>query len=63
MNKLSNFQSVVYSNPFEIYSITETWLSNFVYDHEIIPSKFNIYCKDRKSRGSGELVAINESLR
>ena len=40
MNKLSNFQSFVYSNPFEIYCITETWLSNFVYDNEIIPSKF-----------------------
>ena len=62
MNKLSNFQSFVYSNPFEIYCITETWLSNFVYDNEIIPSKFNIYRKDRKSRGGGVLVAINESL-
>ena len=49
LNKLSNFQSFVYSNPFEIYCITETWLSDFVYDHEIIPSKFNIYRKDRKS--------------
>ena len=62
MNKLSNFQSFVYSNPFEIYCITETWLSDFVYDHEIIPSKFNIYCKDRKSRGGGVLVAVSESL-
>ena len=62
MNKLSNFQSFVYSNPFEIYCITETWLSNLVYDHEIITSKCNIYRKDRKSRGGGVLVAINESL-
>lgn len=53
MNKLSSFQSFVYSNPFEIYCITETRLSDFVYDHEIIPSKFNIYRKDRKSRGGG----------
>ena len=33
-----------------------------MYDHEIIPSKFNIYCKDRKSRGGGVLVAVSESL-
>ena len=62
MNKLSDFQSFVYSNPFEIYCITETWLSDFVYDHEIIPSKFNIYRKDRKSHGGGVLVAVSESF-
>ena len=60
MNKLSNFQSFAY--PFKIYCITETWLSVFMYDHEIIPSKFNIYRKDRKSCGGGVLIAINESL-
>ena len=38
------------------------FLSDFVYDPEIIPSKFNIYRKDRKSRGGGVLVAVSESL-
>ena len=33
-----------------------------MYDHEIIPSKFNIYRKDRKSPGGWVLVAVNESL-
>ena len=62
MNNLSNFQSFVYSNSFTIYCITETWLTDLVYDSEILPLNFNIFRKNRKSRGGGVLVAINESI-
>ena len=39
--------------------ICETWLSDFVYDHEILPSNYSIYRKDRLSRGGGVLIAVN----
>ena len=34
INKLSNFQSYA---PYNIYCITETWLSNSIFDCEILP--------------------------
>ena len=57
--KLTSFQSFVYSSQFNIFCICETWLSDFVYDHEILPCNYSIYHKDRMSRGGGVLVAVN----
>ena len=62
VNKLSNFQSFVYSSNYTIYCITETWLSLSVSDFEILPEKFSIFHKDRGSRGGGVLVAIDASV-
>ena len=45
-----------------VFCITETWLSEFISDCEIIPSDFVLYRKDRPSRGGGVLIAINKSL-
>ena len=43
--------------------ITETWLSELVFDKEILPSHYAIYCKDRGSHGGGVLlVAVDESI-
>ena len=57
MNKLSNFQSFVYTSNFNILCITETWLTDSVFDLEILPTDFTIYRKDRHSRGGGVLIA------
>ena len=62
MRKLNKFQSFIYSNSYEIVCITETWLSDAVFDNEIIPKNYSIYRKDRKSRGGGVLVAISDSI-
>ena len=62
VNKLSSFQSYVYSSNFSIICLTETWLSDHVYNNEILPSDFVLYRKDRASRGGGVLVAVKKSL-
>ena len=62
MNKLSNFQSFVYTSNFNILCITETWLTDSVFDLEILPTDFTIYRKDRHSRGGGVLIAVDESI-
>ena len=54
VNKFSKFQSFVYASNF---CITETWLSDFISNGEILPSGFVIHRKDRPSRGGGVLVA------
>ena len=41
--------------------MTETWLTSFIYDNEILPSKFILYRSDRESRGGGVLIAVNYS--
>ena len=61
-NKLSLFQSFVYSSNHNVFCITETWLSGLIHDGEILPSKFVLYRKDRPSRGGGVLIAVNDSL-
>ena len=40
-------------------SISSVFVSDFVYDHEILPCNYSIYRKDRMSRGGGVLVAVN----
>ena len=43
VNKLSLFQSYIYSLDLDVYCLTETWLSNSIFDQEILPTNNNIY--------------------
>ena len=52
----------MYSNNFCILCLTETWLSDSIYDGEILPVGYVLYRKDRPSRGGGVQIAIRESL-
>ena len=62
VNKLSLFQSYVYSSDFDVICLTETWLSESVFDQEILPTNYNIYRKDRPSRGGGVLIATKSTI-
>ena len=62
VNKLKEFSSFVYATSYDIYAITETWLSNNIYDNEIVSSGYNIYRKDRKTRGGGVMFVTNNSI-
>ena len=61
-NKLRNFQSFVYSSPFLILAITETWLHLSIFDSEVLPSGFVIFRHDRPTRGGGVLLAVHNSF-
>ena len=60
VNKLSKFQSFVY--PIDVYCITESRLSDSIFDNEILPSGYSIFRKDRDSRGGGILIAVADSI-
>lgn len=62
VNKLSSLQSFIYSSNLTIFCCTETWLSDSIYDNEIIPTGFLIVHKDRSSRGGGVLVVIRDTI-
>jgi len=45
---------------YPVICVTETWLSELVFDKEILPSHYAIYRKDRAqgSRGGGVLLLL-----
>ena len=62
VSKISHLQSFIYSSDFSIFCFTETWLSNSIFDHEVFPSGFTVYRKDRNTRGGGVLIAVKNIL-
>ena len=62
MNKMTSFQALVYSHLPMVVSVTETWLSDYIFDNEILPSGYNIFQADRPSRGGGVLLAVSSDL-
>ena len=62
VSKLSTFQSFVFSTGYNLICVTETWLSDHIFDHEIIPSQYSIYRNDRTTRGGGVMIAIQDII-
>ena len=52
----------MYTSDFCIICLTETWLSDYVCDGEILPTDYVLYRKDRPSRGGGVLIAVRDFL-
>jgi len=62
VNKLNNFSSFVYTSKYKVYGITETWLSDHIYNNEILPIDYVIYRKDHSSRGGGIMLTCNNCI-
>ena len=61
-NKISQFQSFLYTHQSSVLAVCETWLSDHHYDSEVNSSGYHIYRRDCGSRGGGVLLAIDDSL-
>ena len=61
VNKINVFQSFVYCTFPDIIGVTETWLSDKIFNNEILPQNYSIIRKDRQSRGGGVMFAIKHS--
>lgn len=59
---VSSLNAFFLSSCFSTYCFTETWLSDFILDNEIIPPGYSTYRKDRSTRGGGVLVAVKDSI-
>ena len=55
-------QSLAYSFCYDIIAISETWLSDSIFNNEILPSNFTIYRCDRRSRGGGVMLAVKDDI-
>ena len=63
-SNLSMFQELVYSENFDIITVTEAWLNDTISNKEILPIGYHIARRDRMSekRGGGVLMAFREGL-
>jgi len=62
VNKLDLFKSYVLSTFHDIICVTETWLSDNIFNAEILPPSYSIHRNDRATRGGGVLIAVKDSL-
>ena len=62
MNKLTFLQSIMLSTPFDLFCVTETWLTDQIYDNEIHPHNYTIYRRDRHSRGGGVAIIVSNQI-
>lgn len=53
---------MIYSTNFDVICVTETWLSDSIFDQKVIPCNYTIYRNDRKSRGGGVLAAVKQTI-
>jgi len=42
--------------------LSETWLSEDITDHEVLPQPYTFYRKDRSTRGGGVMLAISSAF-
>ncbi len=61
-NKRDEMQILVNEQKIDVLGITESWLSEEKENAEIGLPGFNLFRKDRKSRGGGVLLYIKENL-
>ena len=59
---MSSLQSFFYASQFSIIGVTKTWLSDQIFNHEILPSGYVLYCHDRNSQRGGVLLAVDKSI-
>lgn len=61
MKKSSSLFCILDTFSFDIFLVTETWLSDGIFDNEITPPGYCIYRRDRSSRGGGVAIYVKSS--
>lgn len=62
VNKSTELEGLIIANDPDIVILTETWLSDEIYDSEFVPSGYRVYRKDRGSRGGGVCIIYKSAL-
>jgi hypothetical protein len=63
INKLAEFNNLVYANDCQIVGVTETWLKSSVLSSEILDDNFIVYRRDRSDkRGGGVLLCVKRNI-
>ncbi len=63
VNKLSHFHSFLSVSDYHICAITESWLTTSIFDKEVVPPAYTLFCKDRSlGRGGGVFLAVRNTV-
>lgn len=62
MNKIECLEALLVCHDPDLVVLTETWLSEDVFDSEIVPRNYKVFRKDRDRRGGGVAVLFKSSL-
>ena len=60
---MAAFQKLVYDNAYDVIGVTETWLTDYITDSEILDTGYMIFRCDRiEQMGGGVLIAVKNDL-
>jgi len=64
MSKRAELLELIDSDKPHITFGTETWLSQSIFNNEIIPDyvNYSIYCKDREDSHGGVMIVVQKSI-
>ena len=62
VNKLSRLQNFAYLSSIDILAVSETWLTELIFDNEILPTNYTVFHNDQGSRGGGVLLAVKDHI-
>lgn len=63
VNKIDDIQSLIYENPFDIFTISESWLNSSILDSEVSLHGYTLVRQDRKNkRGGGTAIFIRDGI-
>lgn len=62
VNKATELETLLLTHYPDLVTLTETWLNSTVFDSEIIPPGYNLFRKDRGSKGGGVAVVFKSCL-
>ena len=60
--KSTLLRDIAYGYDLDVICLTETWLNDSISDSELLPTAYNVFRKDRKSRGGETLIAVKSNL-
>lgn len=61
-NKILSLQNLIYTKQVDLLCITEPWLTEQICNNEILPYGYNIFRRDRGSRGGGIPIAVSYNI-
>ena len=63
MNKIDDVRSLIDKNPFDIFTVSESWLNSSIMDSEISLSGYTLVREDRKNkRGGGTAIYVRDGI-
>lgn len=61
-NKVDQLQMILHDQIYDVFAVTETWLSTDILDCEVDIDGYDLYRRDRDTRGGGVAIYVKSSI-